>query len=288
MLQGKYPLIIAVILGLLAGLIAYSAIKAREVAVRKGWETKQVLCAKLDVAEGTELEEEMIGICEIPEKFVTDSFIVVPDGEEAASGVMPYGQKVLVPLKSRDPILYSHFESQRTFSLSESIPMKARAVAIEVNEKNSVNQWVRPNDHVDVIGTVRDPNTREQVTVTLLQNIIVLATGHFSGMSVLQTEEDKKFQHVVLLTLPEEAEILALAAETGQLTLTLRNPKDLDSGEGEKRVKTDATTLMSGERTAALRQERARSFQQVDIIRGSSRSKEIKEGGLPTAGGNEP
>jgi pilus assembly protein CpaB len=165
--------------------------------------------------------------------------------------------------------------------------MKARAVAIEVAEKNSVNQWIRPNDHVDVIGLVRDPNTREQVAITLMQNIIVLATGHYSGMSVLQSDEDKRYQHVVLLTLPAEAEILALAANSGELTLTLRNPKDLDTGDGEKREKTDGTTLMSGERTEALRQARARSFQQVDIIRGTARNKEFKEGGPAEAAGGQ-
>ncbi len=275
MLQGKYPLFIALGLGLLAGVIAYSAIKAREAAVRKGWETVQILCAKADITEGSELEEEAIGVCEIPEKFKTESFFVI----ENENTPMPVGQKVLVPLKAGDPILYSHFESQRVFTLSESVPTRARAIAIEVVEKSSVNQWIRPNDHVDVIATFRDPNTRELVAVTLLQNIIVLATGHFSGMSVLQTEEDKRYQQVVLLTLPEESEILTLAAETGNLTLTLRNPKDLESDLGGQRVKTDTNTLLSGERSDALRTRRASTFQQVDIIRGTERKSEGRAAG---------
>jgi len=272
MLHGKYPLLIALFLGLMAGLIAYSAIKSREVAVRQGWETKQILCAAGDVAEGTELEEDLVGVCEIPERFVTDSFIVIPEGEGAVSAVMPYGQKLLVPLKARDPILYSHFESQRAINLSESIPMNARAIAINVSEKSAVSRWIRPNDHVDVLGTIRDPNTREQVTITLLQNMIVLATGGYSGMSVVQKEEDKRYNNIVLLMLPAEAELLTLAAASGELNLTLRNPKALDSDEGERRQKTDSTTLMSGERSEALRQARVRSFQQVEIIRGGTRT----------------
>ncbi len=278
MLQGKYPLVIALVLGIAAGLVAYSAVKAREAAVRKGWETKQVLCAQADVSEGTEVEEEMIGVCEIPERFVTDSFIVVPEGDKDASAVMPYGQKLLVPLKTGDPVLYSHFESRRSVTLSESIPPKARAVAIEVAEKGSVNQWVRPNDHVDVIGTFRDPNTHELVSITLLENIIVLATGHYSGMSAIQADEDKRYQQVVLMTLPEEAEILTLAAESGTLTLALRNPKDLDLRQAEgARQKTDTNTLLSGERTEALRKTRTMTFQGVDIIRGTERLKETKD-----------
>lgn len=276
MLQGKYPLLIALALGLLAGVIAYSAIKARERAVREGWATTRILCASQDVTEGVELDENSVATCEIPEKFVTESFIKVGDDNEPA--MMPIGQKVLVPLKAGDPILYSHFESQRDFSLSESIPTKARAIAIELAEKGSVNQWVRPNDHVDVVGTFRDPETRELIAVTLLQNLIVLATGRISGMSIVVNEDDRRYSQVVLMALPEEAEILALAQESGTLTLTLRNPKDLEI-EPVRTTKTDGKTLLTGERTALLSTIRKTTFQTVDIIRGTSRQKEGGGGG---------
>jgi len=46
-------------------------------------------------------------------------------------------------------------------------------VTIEANTTSSVGGWVRPNDHVDVIGTFRDPQTNENVAVTLLQNLVV-------------------------------------------------------------------------------------------------------------------
>ncbi|MGZ3457087.1 MAG: Flp pilus assembly protein CpaB, partial [Archangium sp.] len=37
MLKGKTPLVIALALGLLAGIIAWSAIKKKEADVRRGW-----------------------------------------------------------------------------------------------------------------------------------------------------------------------------------------------------------------------------------------------------------
>lgn len=274
MLQGKYPLLIALVLGLLAGVIAYSAIKARIVEVGKGWEPARILCATEDVMEGTELDGDMITTCEIPEMFITDSFIRIPDGDSGE--MMPYGQKVLVPLKAGDPVLYSHFESQRDFALSESIPEKARAIAIEVGAKASVNQWIRPNDHVDVIGTFRDGETRELITLTLLENLIVLATGHRSGMSPYVSEEDKRYGHIVLLVMSEEAEILSLAAESGTLTLTLRNPRDLDVSE-KRTKKTDMMTLLTGERTDLLRKKRAETWQQssgIEVFRGTDRQQE--------------
>jgi len=280
MLQGKYPLLIALVLGLLAGLIAYSAIKSRERQVREGWETARVLCAAKDVSEGTELDEDAVSICEIPEKFVTDSFIKI-QGEETEADKLPYGQKVLVPLKKGDPILYSHFESQREFKLSEGIPEKARAIAVEIPEKGTVGQWVAPNDHVDVLGTFRDDETHGLVTTTVLQNVIVLATGRITGMTTYATEEEKKYNHVILMVLPQEAELLALAQETGQLMLALRNPNDLETGgsDSEKVEVTDPKTLLTGKKRALLEKVRQTTIQTIDVIRGRERTKETGHSG---------
>lgn len=273
MLQGKTPLLIALVLGLLAALISASAITSAERRVREGWDPVKVVCASADVSEGDELTDESVTTCDMPSKFVTDSFIRQEGDSDNVSQVI--GQRVLVPLKANDPILYSHFESQRDFALSEGIPTKARAIAIEVQDKSSVAQWVRPNDHVDVVGSFRDPESHEMVTVTLLENLIVLATGKITGMTVYASEEDKKYQHVVLLTLPEEAEILALAQESGTLTLTLRNPRDLETGDEERKKKTDAATLLTG-RQSELRRKRETTFQQptVEVIKGGVRSRE--------------
>ena len=95
MLQGKYPLLIALVLGALAGLIAYSAIIARDFQVREGWEVEHILCAGQDLEEGSQLDAEMIGVCEIPARFITESFLKVPDGE-AKDELVPYGQRLIV------------------------------------------------------------------------------------------------------------------------------------------------------------------------------------------------
>ncbi len=89
---------------------------------------------------------------------------------------------------------------------------------------------MRPNDHVDIIGTFKDPQTSEQVAVTLLQNVIVLATGKITGTTNVNLipEGQREYNNVSLLVIPEEAEILVLAQELGALTLSLRNEDDID------------------------------------------------------------
>lgn len=250
MLQGKYPLIIALVLGIMAGVIAYSAITAKEKAVRAGWSVKRVLCAQNDIDEGRELDEGSYTVCEIPEKFVTESFIIV--GEEEVDSVVPYGQKLIVPLKKGDPILYSHFESRREFPMAEAVTPKMRAVSVEVSEKSAVNHLIKPNDHVDVIGTFRTTEGTELVATTVLQNVIVLATGRTTGTSVNVSEEDRKYTHIALLVMPEEAEILSLAAESGTLSLSLRNPSDNSLEQMDANSVTKVATLFTRERQKYL------------------------------------
>jgi len=265
-LSGKNPLLIALGLGLVAGLVAYSAIKAKEREVKKGWETVKILCAQQDIPEGTELDQEMVAVKDMPVRFVTDSFIRIED-DNSSKQELPFGQRVLVPLKAGDPILVSHFESNREAEFSTMINQKGRAVTIDVQEKQAVGLWVRPNDHVDVVGTFRDPEQHELKTLTLLQNVIVLATGRTNANTTYIAEEDKKYQSVTMLVLPEEAEILTLAQESGSLTLLLRNPADLDYQE--KRNILDAKMLIAGDRTGELQ---AKRYKTIQIIRGAKSS----------------
>ncbi len=284
MLSGKNPLFIALALGLLAGLIAYSAIKAQQRKVKAGWETVKILCAEVDIPEGTELDQEMVSVRDMPEKFVTESFIKIEE-DNTSKRELPIGQRVLVPLKKGDPILVSHFESAREAEFSTMINQKGRAVTIDVGERSAVGLWVRPNDHVDVIGTFREVgggggnkeggegggggNKDTMKAVTLLQNLVVLATGHVNANTTYVPEEEKRYQTVTLLALPEEAEILTLAQETGSLTLLLRNPDDLDYQENRKVL--DQKQLLSPNQANELQ---AKRYKTIQIIRGSKASSE--------------
>lgn len=263
MLSGKNPLLIALALGLCAGVVAWLSIKSKEHRIKDKWQTVNVLCAKVDIPEGTELDQDMIAVKEMPTQFVTESFIKV-DEDGSLKSDSPVGQRVMVPLKAGDPILVSHFESAREADFSTMINPKGRAVTIDVQEKTAVGLWVRPNDHVDVIGNFRDPENQQLKTVTLLQNVVVLATGRITANTTYVSDEEKKFQTVTLLVLPEEAEILTLAQELGSLTLLLRNPDDLDYQE--KRMVVDQKTLLTGERASELQQKR---YKTIQIIRGN-------------------
>ncbi|HZH13121.1 MAG TPA: Flp pilus assembly protein CpaB [Archangium sp.] len=265
MLKGKTPLFIALGLGLLAGIIAWSAIKKKESDVRRGWNLVPVVVASADIPEGTVITFDMINQRSVPEQFVTSS-VVKPD-----SATYVVGQKVLVALQQGDPLLWSQFETTKAAErLSTKVQKKVRAITIEAKPTTSVGGWIRPNDHVDVIGTFRDPQTDENVAVTLLQNVIVLATGKVTGTTNVNLipEYQREYNNITLMVIPEEAEILTLASELGQLTLSLRNEEDVDMIE--ERGRATISTLLSGERTRVLEQKRREIIQ---IIKGGASEK---------------
>jgi pilus assembly protein CpaB len=261
LLKGKIPLLVALGLGLSAGVVAFSAIKKREADARRGWNLVSVMVADQDIHEGSTITGEMISSRPVPEQFVTSS-VVKPD---AVSYVL--NQKVLVPIQAGDMLLWTQFETLKSERLSSRIQRRGRAISIDVSRKSSVGGWVRPNDHVDVIGTFRDPSTNENVAVTLLQNVIVLATGKMTGTTNLNLvpENQRDYSNVTLLLIPEEAEIVTLGAELGSLSLSLRNEEDVDPIE--ERGRATVKTLLSGERTKS---NQLRRQQIVQIIRGEN------------------
>ena len=100
------------------------------------------------------------------------------------------------------------------------------------------------------------------VSVTLLENVLVLATGKTAGMTPPSRDlrsRKSEYTDVTLMVLPEEAEILALAAELGSLRLTLRNPESM--GVMDQRSRTTLRYLLTGERQKEMNLRRKRMFE---------------------------
>lgn len=266
MLKGKTPLLIAVALGVFAGIVAWSALKKKESDVRRGWNLVPVIVAAAEISEGSVITMEMISQQQVPEQFVTSS-VIKPDSA-------PYliGQQVLVAMQAGDPFLWSQLNTTRAAErLSTKVAKKGRAISIEAKGVTAVGGWVRPNDHVDVVGTFKDPKTNEAVAVTLMQNVIVLATGKITGTTNvnLLPEGQRAYGDVTLQVYADEVELLVLARELGSLTLTLRNEEDTSNIEDRSHVNID--TLLTGDRARALQKIR---YNTIQIIRGGGSTNE--------------
>lgn len=159
-------------------------------------------------------------------------------------------------------------------SVEEALHSRLRAVTLAAAGADHV----QVGDRVDVLYQATEPSTREPLALTLTQDVPVLAVGATSAPAA---GTPFALRQVTLELLPEEAEALALAEDTGLLLLALRNREDRE--RAEERGRATMNGLFTGERMKALQTLRYRTIQ---IIRGT----ESKGGGssLGRAGGGSP
>jgi pilus assembly protein CpaB len=99
-----------------------------------------------------------------------------------------------------------------------------RAVSLRVNEVVGVAGFVLPGMRVDILLTGRPPDKDAEVTVTVLQNILVLS----AGQTIEPDGQGRAINAptVTLLVTPQQAETLTLSANEGRVQLVLRNGSD--------------------------------------------------------------
>ena len=151
------------------------------------------------------------------------------------------GKKLLFNISRGDPIQWSDIDvpAQGAAGLAEMINPTMRAVSIPVDAIASVSGMVKPNDHVDILGTFIFPSATvtggvETITLTVLQDVTVLATGQALANQIPTPgargaeRAPRSYGAITFEVTPREAELLVFAQTVrGRLTLALRNPADV-------------------------------------------------------------
>lgn len=151
------------------------------------------------------------------------------------------GKKLLFNLNRGDPVQWSDIDVpyREEIGLAETVAPGMRALSISVDAVSSVSGMVKPNDRVDVLGTFSfpspaNPDEMETVTLTVLQDVTVLATGQRMALQTSFFPEDRAaraprgYSSITFEVTPREAELLVFAQTMrGQLYLSLRNPADV-------------------------------------------------------------
>jgi pilus assembly protein CpaB len=199
-----------------------------------------VVVAGKDIPTGTTLTREskgeLLATLSMPKRSVTSRNIRPEDLE------LLIGRKFQNTVNKNSPIFWSDIvgDEQKGGDLATMVNENERAVSIPVDVTSSVTGLVEPNDHVDILGTFTFPSTKgdpqlDTVTLTILQNVTVLATGKETARNLMDagrtgaTKMAISYSTVTLLVTPKEAEMLVFAMQKGRLTLTLRNPADVGS-----------------------------------------------------------
>jgi pilus assembly protein CpaB len=222
-------LLVAVGLALIAmlALWLYSRSLQEEVA---GGQKVTILVAGEDILAGSRLAKANLAVRDVPEAYVHQSSI--RKGEENQIIGRPVAEKI----SQGQPLLWSDFELQKSATarrLSAAVQKGQRALTMPVDMSGSVAGMLRPGDHVDILGTFARAQ-QDYATVTILQNVLVLATGEIrgSGENEEQTTPSggtgpRTFNNITVSVDPEEAELLVFAMQRGPVNVALRSQDDV-------------------------------------------------------------
>ncbi len=196
--------------------------------------TKQsVVVAVRDVALGTAITEDMLGLREVPAQFIEERHI---RAQEASRIV---GVKLTTAVRANESILWTDLAvaSEQRRDLSSLISDGRRAVAVQAEVTSNFGGLLRPGDRVDVILTYQRQDGK-QFSRTLMQNKLVLAAGTDTGSVNVANDAEGNGRRsgyadqIVLSVNVDEAQELAFAQERGSIRLVLRNPNDINLVKG--------------------------------------------------------
>jgi len=231
-------LLIAVAVGLAAAMLTRLWLNAQEAEVSgrlaqidARYGTIWALAYRNDTPPGTVLTQKDLVKIEVPKLGLRGQALEEKDAPDII------GRKTVVGHNAEDVVFWSDLEGggERRHGLSDDIKRTMRAISINCSGAASVSGMVKPNDHVDVIGTFAFPGadgnvkSNEIETRTILQNVLVLAVGQTTAKTRLgaMPSMGNGYATVTLEVTPREAEILAFTEQMkGRLVLTLRNRND--------------------------------------------------------------
>ena len=261
--MGKWKAIIPIALALVIAstltIFLYKWVKTqtapKEEDVQAESKTVSVVVAAVDLPWGTKLEPKMIDTLPYIKESLPPGYSSSPESLE--------GRVLISPVRQNQPILESSLapDSVTTGGVSAVVTPGKRALAVKGDKVIGLSGFIRPGNRVDVLVTItvppktnkeiiedissedisddemrlkwmmiddyskKDRSIENEITKTVLEDILVLATG----TEIQEHSESGEPHSVDVYTLevtPEEGEKLAFAANKGKLQFALRNVTD--------------------------------------------------------------
>lgn len=216
---------IVLILALVFGLSAAVGVNLylRRTGEQRTMELDQIVVTTADIPRGVTVTPTHLKLRDWPRDHVPVGAVKqIEDAQgRVASGSMVKGEVVLeTKLSSK--------EAGR--GLAAMVPTGMRAFTIHMPQISSgVAGFVLPGNKVDVLLTIgtTDSTSGGALTLTLLQNLEILAVDQRLNPPSENKVDPRMLQSVTLLVTPDQAAQLDLAQNRGTLHLTLRNPEDI-------------------------------------------------------------
>ncbi len=199
-----------------------------------------VVVATSSIPRGTKLTQNMVQVANVREAALqprTTGSISRVVGQVAIADIVAGEQVSESKLMSAASALDLNREKQpeqavSSGSLAMKIPAGKRSFTIDIDEVSAAGGMIRPNDYVDIMGIfpftqqVGASSITQNVSVALLQNIMVLAVGR--QITPVEAQADKGRVGgggtITFALTPQQVELLSFAHDFGKLRLILRPP----------------------------------------------------------------
>lgn len=185
----------------------------------------EVVVAKRELRRGDLVSPDTMAVRRVPREFVPGT-VVSPDRFDGYVGARLNG-----PLRGGEPLLHTSMDGVDAASFSAKVRQGIRALTIGVDEINSMSGMMQPGDRIDLHFSARPPlrpgaPPPTELTVPLLQDVLVLATGRQVRPSPDDGPGGRGYTSITVEVTPAQAQRLIVAQRSGRLTALLRNRDD--------------------------------------------------------------
>ncbi len=239
-MKQRIVLIVSVVVALLAFWLTREYFQARLGDIEKERERlllserrADVVAAKRALPEGTVLLKKDLAVKSTLAREVGKNTVLPENLDQLL------GKKLKYSMDAEETLLWSYVDVpfRPGSGLAPTIAPGMRAISMSIGGSAGVSGLVQPNDRVDVLGSFsfpsrKNPQQMEWVTLTVLQDVTVLATGQTLGKQIGEGNDRVRssagYSTITVEVTPREAELLVFVENIrGHLTLSLRNPSDV-------------------------------------------------------------
>lgn len=191
----------------------------------------QVLVARTDIRTGQIVKPDDMRWQAWPDGTISPTYII--EGRRPLSDFV--GAVARAPISAGEPITEGRVVLSGTRGFMAAVLQPGlRAVSIQVTPTSGVSGFIFAGDRVDLILThifEKDAMKERQASETVLRDIRVIAMDQ--RLDARPGEAPQVAKTATLEVTPKQAEIIALAAEMGKLSLALRSLQEpADAGAG--------------------------------------------------------
>lgn len=218
----RKALLIAVGLALLGAVCLFVYMRRFE-AETSGGPKVPILIATRDIPIGVTMQRGMLGVRQLPQAYVEQRHILLADMDTVL------GARMSMAVHANEAVLWSDLASmqaeRRDLSGLIEPGMRAMTISTRGSAGGNFGGLLRPGDRVDILHTPQRTSAGGPVTITLLQNVVVLAVGSDTGGA--NDANGSRSRAVTVSLTPEWAQLVLHAGTEGPLDVVLRNPDDI-------------------------------------------------------------